>query len=235
MSAKSGNWIVNQRSSRGPLDDKQVRQLALDFDLSEEDLRELSLNIAFALSDTFLPLGILEYSQQLKKGPSELEKLIKEMQQAEARLARAVDLFKLIEIRYPKVGHPLDDPNYFYKSTLDDTLRNVKLINSSLARSSKKYSSRFTGEPDKRHIRDERRGPILMAIFQTWHAAGRKVSVTTQPGNSKRTGPLVDFTNAVVSSITDPVTVINGETIWKTIKFWRRLKKLQEATLGIDP
>lgn len=212
------NWIIRPRSSHGALDDTQVQSLAKEFMLPEPEVRKLSKTLAHPLSERFAVRGILKVIKQMEKGPSELEKLIKELRHAELRLRRAAALYSEIHVRFPAVERGTGDPNPFYKAQLDQALSNIEIINSSLAR---RYTARFTGDPDKRQRRDERRGAVLRAIFDTWDAAGRKVSISTIGSSSERSGPLVDFANAVVRCVTDPATEISGETIWSEIKEWR--------------
>ena len=227
------NWIVRSETEQGPLSSEQVSALAQASDLAEADVRALSQTLAHPLSDRFLPRGVIKVVKRMNKGPSELEKLIKVLRQAEAQMKRAVALYSQIEVHFPAIERGISDPNITYRRDLDVALLNVENINKSLARSSKKHGSHFTGDPDKRLQRDERRIAVLSAIFDTWHAAGREVNVSTDGSSSERTGPLVDFTNSVVRCLTDPAINLNGETIWSDIKKWRKLQRFRDTSVLI--
>lgn len=222
-----GNWIIRSEWPQGALDSEQIQKLAQDFDLTEANVSTMSLALAHPLSNDFMPLGILKRIRQLKKGSAELEKLINELRQAEKRLMRASELYSQIQVHYPAIALGIADPNVTKRSDLDHALRIVKLRSRSLARGSKKYRVHFMNEPDKRYVRDDRRSSVLHVIFDAWSAAGKTVSISTDTLTSQRRGPLVDFTNAVVTRITNPVTEISGETIWKEIKNWRHSNKYQ--------
>lgn len=227
------NWVIGTETEQGPPDREQVHRLAKDADLSESDIDALSQSLAYALSDRFFPRGVTKVAKQMAKGPSELEKLIRELRHAEARLHRAIELYSNVQVQFPAVKRGVSDPNIHHRAALDTALRSVQRINQSLARSAKKDSAHFTGDPDKRRSKDERRSAVLFAIFDIWQAAGRKVTISTIGSSSERTGPLVDFTNAVVRCVTDPPTNLSGETIRSEIKDWRRFQKFEDASVEI--
>jgi hypothetical protein len=66
---------------------------------------------------------------------------------------------------------------------------------------------------DKRVISDVRRKHVLRSIFQFWNDAGPRGRYTSDPGSSKRRGPLIDFTNAIVECVTDPPSRLSPNTI----------------------
>lgn len=228
------NWIVQSDSAKGPLDSEQVSRLAQDFNLSESEVSQLSENLIHPLSSRLKVRGVIEGFEQDRRGPAELEKLFREVRQAEVRLQRAVSLYSQLEIQFPALKRKISNPNVVYKEWLSTALMNVEQISSMLARSTNRHEARFTGNPNKRRNRDERRGAILSTVFDAWHSAGRKVSISTIGSTSERTGPLVDFTNAVVRCITDPATDLSGETIWTEIKEWRRYKKYRAPSVLIS-
>jgi hypothetical protein len=74
---------------------------------------------------------------------------------------------------------------------------------------------------DKRLLVDMRRQWILPAIFQFWYEHGPNRRYTTDKATSERSGPLVEFTNALVSCITDPSLQLSGDTIVKGFASFR--------------
>jgi hypothetical protein len=74
---------------------------------------------------------------------------------------------------------------------------------------------------------------VLNQVFRFWASIGRPVTITTVVSTSKRTGPLVDFVNAVVGFTTEPQAQLNGETIWAEIKAWKTNEK-RFASVSIE-
>ncbi|MGO4917107.1 hypothetical protein [Pseudogemmobacter sp. W21_MBD1_M6] len=228
------SWIIRPESEQGPLNEKQMQKLAEDFDLSESDIRTLSQRLAYPLSKRFVVRGVLEVIKGLAKGPAELEKLIKELRHAEMRLKRAATLYSKIQVEFPGTATGVNNPNEFYKSELHDALSKVQLINKSLTQSATKHKVYFSGYKDMRRERDDRRSAVLGSIFDAWDAAGRNVSISTIGSSSERTGPLVNFTNAIVRCLTNPTASVNGETIWSEIKVWHSNQRYRSSVSITD-
>jgi hypothetical protein len=96
---------------------------------------------------------------------------------------------------------------------------------------------------DKRLVKDQRRQWVLRDIFQFWHDHGPKRKYTSDTSTSERSGPLIDFTNAVVAFVTDPPSQLSGNTIVKELGSFIPLTKEVNAEFkarfrrprGIDP
>lgn len=230
MSAKKGNWIVRRRGPDGALTRAQIVKLSEDFGLPEADVQALSTAIAYPLSPEFFVGSVVKVLKQQDKGASELDGLIKNIRQAEVRLDKAVAQIDQVQIEFRNAGKGLEDPNLWLRENLRSALSSVRYLRKAIERSAKKHAPYFTGDPDKRKRKadDERQASILFCIFNAWEGANRKVTITSDGSTSKRRGPLVDFTNAVVSCITDPVIQIKGETVWQTIKEWRDIMQLRD-------
>jgi len=228
MPVERGNWVVRRRGPEGVLTNAQTLKLSEDFGISEQDVQALSKSIAYPLSPEFFVGSVVKVLKQQEKGPKELDILLTSIRQAEVRLATAVAQIDLIRIQFPNAGRGVEDPNTWLTDELAASLTKVQFIRGALERSTKKYATNFLGEPDRRKNRDERQWSILFAIFDAWKASSRKISITSHGVTSERSGPLVDFTNAVVSYVTDPVTQLKGETVWQAIKEWREAKKREE-------
>jgi hypothetical protein len=222
------NWVVRSRGSEGALTDAQVYRLATEFGLSEDCLRCLSKDIAHPLSPEFFVGDIVKVLKQQDKSSAEIDKLIKNIRQAEIRLIKATAQIRETSIQFPNVGQGIEDPNIWLTTELGMSTQNVQFIRRLLEKSTKKYSASYFGEPDKRSNRDHRQGSVLFAIFDAWKASGRKVTISTNAVTSERTGPLVDFADAVISCVTNPVIQLKGETVWQAIKRWQKLRKLED-------
>ncbi len=216
------SWIIQSESAQGPLGSEQVQKLAKDFNLPAEAVFELSLALARPLSPTYRVRGVIEVLQQQAKGSVEVEKLIKKIRLARSNLAAAQELFAELQFNFPNNS---DRGNDWLRCKLDEALLYTVGLERVTIRSEKKHGQTFAGNPDKRRNRDERRGAVLMAIFDTWYGAGRTVSVTSV--DTKRVGPLVEFSSAVVRYVTDPPYELSGETVWQEIKASRVHKRYQ--------
>ena len=228
MSAEQGNWVVRRRGPEGVLTNVQVRTLSKDFSISEEHVRALSKAIAYPLSPDFFVGSLVKFLKQQDKSSAELDILIKYIRQAEVRLAKAAAQIDQISIQFPNAGKGVEDPNVWLRHELHDSLKKVELIRHAVDRSTKKYSADFIGDPDKRRHRDERQWSILFATFDAWQASGRKETYTSDGITSKRSGPLVNFTNAVVSFVTEPVMEIKGETVRQALEKWQHFRVLEK-------
>ena len=226
------NWIVQPESDEGPLDCAQIKKLAHDFDLSESDLRTLSRDLAYPMSDRFLVRGVIDVLKGAEKGPVELEKLLNELRHAQKRIECAVALYSKIQVKFPAVQRGTGDPNIEIREELKDLLRKVAQVNKSLSRSSRKYSIYFSGHERRGRKPDDRRSAVLYRIFSMWDAAGRNVTISTR--GTERGGPLIDFSNAVVRCLTDTPTWVSGSTIWSDMKVWIRYNRTNSSAAISD-
>lgn len=217
------NWIVQPESDLGPLDCAQIKKLAQDFDLSESDLRTLSRDLAYPMSDRFIVRGVIEVVKGMEKGPVELEKLFNELRHAQKRLKTAVDLYSKIDVKFPAVERGTGNPNIEMREDLKDALWKVEQVNRRLTRGSRKYSIYFSGHKRRGRERDVRRSAVLYRIFSMWDAAGRNVTISTN--GSERGGPAIEFSNAVMRCLMDPPTWVSGSTIWSDMKVWLRYNR----------
>lgn len=228
MPIKKGDWVIRPWGPDGALTNTQVCTLSKNFSISEQHVRALSKAIAYPLSPNFFVGSVVEVLKWREKGPEELDSLIKNIHQAEVRLGKAAAQIDRISIQFPNVGEGVEDPNICLRDELDDSLKKVKFIRRALEQSTKKYSANFRGEPDNKKNRYSRHWSVLFAILDTWEASGRKEVYTSDGITSKRSGPLVDFTNEVVSYVTDPIMEIKGETVRRALDKWRHCRALED-------
>lgn len=226
------NWIVQPESDQGPLDCAQIKKLAQDFDFSESDLRMLSRDLAYPMSDRFIVRGVIEVVKGMEKGPVELEKLFNELRHAQKRIECAVDLYSKIQVKFPAVQRGTGDPNIEMRDDLSEALRRVQQVNRHLAKSSRKYRVYFSGHERKGRKPDDRRSAILHRIFSMWDAAGRNVTISTV--RSERGGPTIEFSNAVMRCLMDPQTWVSGSTIWSDMKVWLRYNRTNASAAISD-
>ena len=228
MPVEKGNWVVRRRGPEGVLTNAQTLKLSEDFGISEQYVQALSKSIAYPLSPEFFVGSVVKVLKQQEKGAKELDILLTNIRQAEVRLAKAVAQIELIRIQFPNAGRGVEDPNTWLTDELNASFEKVQFIRGALERSTRKHDAYFIGDPDKRTQRDDRQWSVIFAILDTWEASGRKETYTSDGVTSKRSGPLVSFTNAVVSYVTEPVMEIKGETVRQALDIWRHFRALED-------
>lgn len=168
--------------------------------------------------------SVIKIVQQMQLAPKEFEQLLRDLRQAEKYLGKAHERLQSLRIHdgSQDMAFELD-----YREGLTQSYDTVKTINEFFARLAKSNTAEvnFTGDPDKRRNRDDRRDAVLWAVFRCWFDGGRHETVTSDGTNSQRKGPLFDFAHAVVGSITEPAAEIPGETIWKELQSWQRYNR----------
>ena len=62
-------------------------------------------------------------------------------------------------------------------------------------------------------------------MFAFWESSGRKLTITNDTFNNRRTGLLIDFVNAIVPSINELSSTLSSETIHDELKLYKRSKR----------
>jgi hypothetical protein len=233
LATKPLAWKTGSFGDEGALSAAHRSKLAERFGIEDRQLIDLSSMLAFALNPkTFIPC-MATYRKQQRKGALELEKIITDLRLAEYKLKAAERRLMSLHINYPRTDIRPDDPQETYASMLFEARISVQTVLRSFTRSATKFGVNSTEGPDKRKVRDNRRQLVLNQVFRFWASIGRPVTITTAVSTSKRTGPLVDFVNAVVGFTTEPQAQLNGETIWAEIKAWKTNEK-RFASVSIE-
>jgi hypothetical protein len=90
-------------------------------------------------------------------------------------------------------------------------------------------ASVHTAPADKRLAIDVRRQAVVFSIMYFLQSHGRDFGFTSHLRDAdRRTGPLIDFVNAIVPLITDPPSTLKAETVIKDISKFRRLPDMHE-------
>lgn len=217
--------LGTERREEGALTREQMASLRESHDVDEVHLLELSRQIASALSEK-LTLAQPELSPSRdEKGVREARKLLKSLETAESKLKEAALVLENLRFRDPlgHIGRP--NPAEAHLANFRKSCAQVEEFRGYISTMAEHQLTFSTGTPDKRRMRDERRRMICTAIFNAWEENGDKLSYTTETDKERnqRVGPLVDFINAVVACITDPVTELSGETIRSEIDWYRSI------------
>lgn len=226
MPRKTIPWKLEVYGPGGALSEKDVDDLAAEFDLPRDFIHALSLALAPSLNPSKgPPRSIVQSWNRMQRAPREVSALIAELGQATGGLMKANARLKNLQTL------SLEDEQEMRIETMRPLLTQAQKLTAAVAamlRISIRREQKFTynGPPDKRRLYDYRRRMVLQSVFDCWSKAGRKVSITTDPLTSKRTGALVRFTNAVTRRITDPASEVDGEMIRAEIKFWHKRRSI---------
>lgn len=200
-------------SPNGALTKEQLDQLYADFGIGRESLLKMSKKIAIGLSAK-LNLGQPETrSAKFEKGAHFAKLAAKELAAAQKHLERAFQAQQNLAFKhlYPFISMaPIVQGHRDALSAAQSAVTDYRGL---LEVSAREGTVWLNDTPDRRKIIDIRRRIICVGIFNCWDEEGRKLTFTTDPLTSERTGPLLTFVNAVVGCITDPSTPLPGEAI----------------------
>lgn len=218
---QSAPWRLLKYADEGPLTIDQVVDLGERFDLDPGLILVLSSELNSALDpDASFDAVWISRSEAAMTGQKLLWTLLRDLSIAQERLSAGSE--KLSNLYTDPNGAPLLKSAKLSLNTCAEALKDAL---SELQELSQSLEGTFAiASPDKRKISDRRREQILTSIFLTWEDAGRPLTCSTDPLTSERRGPLINFANAVVACVTDPPSVLSGETIFKDLLAHRQRK-----------
>lgn len=210
----SVGWRVRlYTEDEGALTDAQIQQLGTDHGLDIDTLQTLSIGLTIALDpqrqlmrDEMKPLQEARADKEVEAAINELEAALKKLMSVRAKIeaVRFKSLFVYTGAPNASIAQRVD---------FDLAIADVASFRRYLAVMLRGGLISFREISDKRRVKDERRRVVCWFIFKFWQENGRKLSYTTDPDTSERTGPLVEFVNSIVACISDPPGKISGETI----------------------
>lgn len=214
MGTKTILWNVSDYGANHPLSEAQLQQLVSEFKLPREKLDELGTGLAHALNWRTQRRSLIKFDAAEKKGNAEFEKALAEIRSAEKKLEAALTRLESVEFFHSDNGQKVKFPSEVLYQKLTRTFSRIGGIRKSLViNAGLGTRAHFRGIADKRLERDDRRSLVCNAIFRTWVASGRNLTLTTDYVTSERRGALIDFVNAIVGMVTSPSVRLNGETI----------------------
>ena len=207
--------------------------LSAEFDLNADILSRLSTKLDIALSES-LNLSQPELSSsRIKRGVRELKSAVQALGAAERKLANVGAILHDLRFKDPfsHVGRP--NPSVDYLADFENASSSINEFRNFAEIAAREELVFYTGSPDKRRMRDERRRIVCTGIFNIWEESGRSISYTTDPVTSERKGPLIEFVNSVIERITDPPARLSGETIKVEIdEYTDHAERHRRATRG---
>lgn len=204
----------------------QVQEIATRFDVPAADVGALSQDLARALNTTLAPLHVPLHRQlAIERAQDAMRLTIEDLMAASDRMVRGIERLKGLDT--VQAGDREGASRFVrFRADYDRVLHDIEVLHRKL---------RFTVETpdvaldlrpvDKRAVSDLRRSVVLSCLFEFWLRAGRKLSITTDPIDNSRKGALIDFVNAVVRCITDPVGELSGEIILDELQAFNRRTK----------
>lgn len=216
MLYETPNWNIKEYIRPiWPLDQLQIRHLSHKHEMSLGALHTLNLYLRFHLhplqGDYFISQEkkIKLYTQMLK-----IERAFKsfdgKISQFVAEMEKTLLPDHFVQPAENKYRESfLGELNHF-RTLLNLSQANFKTIIENNKDMSKKYSNQFTK-------RNRYTKGVIKSIFISWTKMGRKLTYTTHPDTSERSGRLIEYVNDVVRCISTPPGRLSAETIRKEI------------------
>ena len=213
----SGRWY------REALTEAQIADLAARFDLTADDLNQLSRRLAAALTPEVEPVLVaVSRAEATRRAEAKMAEACTHLMKASEEALKAFELVEGLSVSGSARGEE--------RASFDRGRRGHGQVLLDIERLYHRYQAlaRQTvllldlDALDRRTVGDPRRRKILFLLFGFWERAGRPLTITTDPiDNGRRKGLLIDFVNAVVRCITEPAHDLSGETIWMDLKAFR--------------
>ena len=208
--------------AKGALSDEVIERLSFNFQLDPGLLTNLSRSLV--VWPRAAVRGFIEPMVKAKKGAQKIEKSITDLRLAQKKIRDATGAIS--EIRVWR-SETLSGAEERWHESLVNILDEITKIRVEIEAHAKGGSSvSLKGLPDKRQTHDDRRRSVCFAVFRTWERASRDVTLTTT--SSGRSGPLMDFVNAVVAAVSAPPGTLSGEAIRRERDAFRRQKQFEQ-------
>jgi hypothetical protein len=224
-------WKLDS-SGNGALLPAQIADLAGRFGFSPSDLNKLSHSIGRSLnpSERLHIVPALPRSVAASRAGKEIERSLADVA---AAFDKVVDARERLELLHTNDFDAREGVVLLaqVRNRLQQCADELDALEDDLHALAKSGDCVLVLAPaDRRCIVDQRRRWVLTDIFQFWHDSGSKGKYTSDPFTSERSGPLIEFTNAVVASVTDPPSPLSGDTIvWELRSFKPLTKEIYEA------
>lgn len=209
------------RKGLGALSDEQLQMLSDQFGFAVLSLDQLSLNVAFAL-DPDLDFGYSAHEEwRQERGAKAAGKAARLIGIALAKLEAAQEILQQLRFEQPLGVQESMEELQAGRRMIKQLASGVDALEDYLAFLKASMSHDlvlFAGPLDGRRIRDIRRQIVCEQCFSFWWSCNRRLSFTTDPITSERSGPLIEFVNAVVQCLTDPPFPLKPDTIVKELE-----------------
>ena len=204
----------------------EVQELAKQFVLSADALSALSKDLARALDTKITPVfSPLPRQKAIARAQKDMQSAVADIMSASEHLLRGFERLEHLDTAEAGDRHGAKRFDMFRKD-YDQVLRDVETLHRKLKIIAETPDAALDLRPsDRRAVGDLRRTAVLSCLFAFWESAGRKLTITNDAVQNRRSGLLIDFVNAVVRSITEPSSTLSSETIHDELKRYKRSKR----------
>lgn len=204
----------------------EVQELAKQFDFPADALSALSKDLARALDTKITPVfSPLPRQKAIARAQKDMQSTVADIMSASEHLLRGFERLEHLDTALAGDRHGAKRFNTLRRD-YDQVLRDVETLHRKLKIIAETPDAALDLRPsDRRAVGDLRRTAVLSRLFAFWESAGRKLTITNDAVQNRRSGLLIDFVNAVVRSITEPSSTLSNETIHDELKLYKRSKR----------
>lgn len=201
----------------------QVEEISMAFDFPASDVDALSHDLARALNTTLTPLHVpLPRGTAIERAQLAMQRTRGDLMAASERMVRGLERLEQLDTAQAADRDGAARFTALLKD-YDRVLHEIEALHRKLGILATTPDVALDLRPaDKRTVSDLRRRAVLTCLFSFWNRAGRSLTVTTDPIDSQRKGPLIAFVNAVVRCITDPSGALSGDIILDELTAFKR-------------
>ncbi len=224
----SAPWRLADYDDRGALSDAVLSKLAQRFDLTEQILRQLSIEVGNSLdTGSHLVLVAVSRDRAIKRAETSLKVALR-WANHETGSAHIREALLPLEAAFAQDATQAAVLCTAKDHSNDDDCSMADLV-AAVQRVLHTPGCAADMSPcDKRRVWDKRREYVVQSCCYAWQDAGHPITYTTVSDGSKRDqrhGPLIDLIQMVVGMVTNPSSHLSGETIRKDIdRFKAHLK-----------
>ena len=206
-------WLLTNYGTDGAINTEHSQAIAERFDFSLDQVQDLSKRLGYILNPAATVL-VAPISSSRAKARAE-ERITK----AVSGIARAADHLIHTEeyLRNISVGTRSDTQEgrriNQIRGEIVTKFGELFELASELEALAKHEDILLLEHTHPQNMRDERRKRVISAIDSFLVETGRPLGFTTDTMTSERSGPLIEFTHAVVEAVTDPPSRLSPNTI----------------------
>jgi hypothetical protein len=226
----SAPWRLGPHGMDGILSDEQIGELSERFGLSTEDLQGLSRSLGWAL-DPEASQYLVQFDSSIagQRAAKLLVAGVKDLDAAQTSLASAMKRLTAISVdkrRFLSDAELLSEA----RAGLRSAWELIRAAQASVNALMENPDAALVAAPtNKRKAIDFRRRSVVLSIVHFLRSSGRDFGFTSHDRDAdRRTGPLINFVNAVVPLITDPPSTLKAETVIKDITRFRNLPDMSD-------
>jgi hypothetical protein len=223
-------WRLGPYVRTGILSDTQIAELSSRFGFTIDEVQELSRSLGFVLDPEAYRYPVpFKPSVARQRAARVMAASEKDILSAQVRISKALTHLQPVAVDRrdnPEEAKLLEAVWDHLRAAFDHIGKAQTALG---ALKENPNASLHMAPTDKRLAVDFRRQAVVFFIVYFLQSHGRDFGYTSHDRNAdRRTGPLIDFVNAIVPLITDPPSTLKAETVIKDISKFRRLPDVHE-------